>query len=288
MPTTRPFLGSATTRSQPAPGSAKSTREFDCAISTTRLRNACLRKSQSETISKWHTRRQHLRGQSFAQQDTSSSRPRCRTACPIPEDARRFASPGKVANSSTTPPRHRHPRAHARARDREHLEWDRLGQLPPHLGYTNHTELPEALEKWPAPFMERVLPRHRRSSTRSTAASGALSMAFPRRRQLSPWPSSRRPLKTLAQGQSRHRRSRAVNACGAPHRDNQRRSSAFSRLCPTIQLQDQRITHVPGSCTATRPFALISSHIATAAKDLDQLRALSPCRRPGFRADGCA
>jgi starch phosphorylase len=45
--------------------------------------------------------------------------------------------------------------------DHEGLEWDKAWDLTRRsTGYTNHTILPEALEKWPVAMMERLLPRH--------------------------------------------------------------------------------------------------------------------------------
>ena len=45
--------------------------------------------------------------------------------------------------------------------DHEGLDWDKAWDLTRRsTGYTNHTILPEALEKWPVSMMERLLPRH--------------------------------------------------------------------------------------------------------------------------------
>ena len=45
--------------------------------------------------------------------------------------------------------------------DRAHLGWDTAWDITQRsLGYTNHTLLPEALEKWPVAWFETLLPRH--------------------------------------------------------------------------------------------------------------------------------
>ncbi len=45
--------------------------------------------------------------------------------------------------------------------DKEDLDWEKAWELTVNAcGYTNHTLLPEALERWPVSMFERLLPRH--------------------------------------------------------------------------------------------------------------------------------
>ena len=44
---------------------------------------------------------------------------------------------------------------------KKNLAWEEAWDITQaSLGFTNHTLAPEALEKWPVPLLESVLPRH--------------------------------------------------------------------------------------------------------------------------------
>jgi starch phosphorylase len=91
-------------------------------------------------------------------------------ACTLADAIRRFrkagndwpALPDKVAiQLNDTHPTLAVPELMRILLDEARLEWDEALDLTERtLAYTNHTLLPEALEKWPLPWFEMVLPRH--------------------------------------------------------------------------------------------------------------------------------
>jgi starch phosphorylase len=91
-------------------------------------------------------------------------------ACSLADLIRRFRGsnaewnelPGKVAiQLNDTHPAMAVPELMRILLDEAHLGWDDAWDLTQKsLGYTNHTLLPEALEKWPLAWFEIMLPRH--------------------------------------------------------------------------------------------------------------------------------
>ena len=91
-------------------------------------------------------------------------------ACSLADLVRRFrrtnsdwsALPGKVAiQLNDTHPTMAVPELMRILLDQAHLGWDEAWDLTRRtLAYTNHTLLPEALEKWPLAWFELLLPRH--------------------------------------------------------------------------------------------------------------------------------
>ena len=115
--------------------------------------------------------------------------------------------------------------------DEAQLGWDQAWDLTRRtLAYTNHTLLPEALEKWPLRWFEVLLPRIWRSSSRSTAVSRGSADPLPGRggpcRAREPRRGGQRAQDP--DGQSRHRRL-------AQH---QRRRRHPSDLLRTVTVKD--------------------------------------------------
>jgi len=91
-------------------------------------------------------------------------------ACSLADLVRRFRSgntdwttlPEKIAiQLNDTHPTFAVPELMRILLDDAHLGWDVAWDITQRsLGYTNHTLLPEALEKWPVAWFERMLPRH--------------------------------------------------------------------------------------------------------------------------------
>jgi starch phosphorylase len=91
-------------------------------------------------------------------------------ACSLADLVRRFrrtntdwsAFPEKVAiQLNDTHPTMAIPELMRILMDDEHLGWDGAWDITKRtFGYTNHTLLPEALEKWPLAWFEEILPRH--------------------------------------------------------------------------------------------------------------------------------
>src|ERR1700722_12516659 len=91
-------------------------------------------------------------------------------ACSLADLVRRFrrsgaaweAFPEKVAiQLNDTHPTLAVPELMRILMDDEHLGWDQAWEITGKtFGYTNHTLLPEALEKWPVAWFEEILPRH--------------------------------------------------------------------------------------------------------------------------------
>jgi glycogen phosphorylase len=91
-------------------------------------------------------------------------------ACSLADLVRRFrrankdwsAFPEKVAiQLNDTHPTMAIPELMRILMDDEHLGWDEAWDITKRtFGYTNHTLLPEALEKWPLAWFEEMLPRH--------------------------------------------------------------------------------------------------------------------------------
>jgi len=174
--------------------------------------------------------------------------------------------------------------------DERELPWDRAWDMTQAtMGYTNHTLLPEALEKWPVPLLERVVPRH-------------LQIIYEINQRFlsqvaSVWPGDRdrlRRMSLIEEGATKQVRMAHVSIVGS-HSINGV-SALHSRLVQTTFARDfhdlwpERFNNKTNGVTPRRWLLqanprlarLITRTIGEAwIRDLDELRALEPSAGDG-------
>ncbi|TAL35219.1 MAG: glycogen/starch/alpha-glucan phosphorylase [Spirochaetes bacterium] len=147
--------------------SAKSTREFDLGyFNDGDYERAVSEKAQSETISKVLYPNDNI----FEGKELRLKQEYFFVSATLQDIIRRYKKthanfalfPERVAiQLNDTHPAIAIPELMRLLMDVERLEWDEAWEIVIRtFGYTNHTVLPEALEKWPVALLERVLPRH--------------------------------------------------------------------------------------------------------------------------------
>src|SRR6266436_5974816 len=165
------------------------------------------------------------------------------------------------------------------------LGWEKAWDLTQRtLAYTNHTLLPEALEKWPLAWFEMMLPRH-------------LEIIFEINRRLLDEVRTRFPgdqgrvqrVSLIEEGQSKHVRMANLAIVGS-HSTNGV-AAIHSRLLRTVTVKDlaemfpERFSNKTNGVTPRRWLLLANpplAHVITEAigdgwiTDLEQLRELKP------------
>ena len=150
--------------------------------------------------------------------------------------------------------------------DEAHLGWDQAWDLTQRtLAYTNHTLLPEALEKWPVAWFEMLLPRHLEIIYRDQPPPARFRPgSLPRRRgpRGAREPDRGRPEQARPHGQPGHRRLAQHQRRGrdplraAAHGDGQGPGRDVPRA---LQQQDQR-RHAAALAAAGEPGARPHDH----------------------------
>ena len=181
--------------------------------------------------------------------------------------------------------------------DEKDLAWEEAWDITQAtLGYTNHTLAPEALEKWPVPLLESVLPRHLQIIYEiNRRFLDRVSAAYPgdveRLRRMSLIEES-----TPKQVRMAHLAivgSHSINGVSALHTELVKTALVagfLPVLAGTIQQQDQR-HHAAALAAEGESAAGGSDHrarSATAGSPIsDQLRALEKCAQtmPTFQAE---